>query len=218
MMPRLEEYIESHSTRLPEWLYAIYRRTNLELLNGRMCSGPVQGELLTMLTRMIKPDKVLEIGTFSGFSALCIARGLEGNASLLTIEADDELEGFIGKSIQDAPEEVRSRIELRIGAALDVMKDLESESYDMIFIDADKREYTSYYEASMKLLRPGGFIIADNTLWDGHVIDSAYNRDKQTNGIKDFNRHLAEDARTEQVILPLRDGLTLIMKSKSKQK
>ena len=140
----LEDYIEVHSSSQPDWLYSLNRRTNLRLLNGRMCSGPVQGRLLKMLVGMIRPARVLELGTFSGYSALCIAEGLEGEATLDTIEADDELEDFILESFAQAPVEISSRIRLHIGPALKEMDDFAPESFDLVFIDASKREYPDY--------------------------------------------------------------------------
>lgn len=205
-----EEYIEYHTTPLPEWLYKIYRQTNLRVLNGRMCSGPVQGELLRMLTLMIKPARVLELGTFSGFSSLCIALGLSSDSRLDTIEADDELESVIRNNYYSAPVEISNKITLHIGNALDIMKGFSPQSFDMVFIDADKREYSAYYQAVFPLVKVGGFILADNTLWDGHVIDPAYNKDKQTLGIRNFNDMVAADTRVSQVIVPVRDGLTIL--------
>lgn len=205
-----EEYIEFHTTPLPEWLYKIYRQTNLRVLNGRMCSGPVQGELLRMLTLMIKPARVLELGTFSGFSSLCIALGLSSDSRLDTIEADDELESVIRSNYYSAPVEISNKITLHIGNALDIMKGFSPQSFDMVFIDADKREYSAYYQAVFPLVKVGGFILADNTLWDGHVIDPAYNKDKQTLGIRNFNDMVAADPRVSQVIVPVRDGLTIL--------
>lgn len=212
MDANLERYIEAHSSGEPAWLYRLNRLTNLRLLNGRMCSGPVQGRLLKMLVGMIAPKRALELGTFSGYSALCIAEGLPADGRLDTIEADDELEDFIREGFAHAPVEITDRITLHIGPALEVTAAMNPESYDFIFIDADKREYTAYYRAVMPLLKPGGYILADNTLWDGHVIDPAYDRDRQTQGVRHFNDTVAADPAVEKVIIPLRDGLTLIRK------
>lgn len=212
MDANLDRYIEAHSSTEPEWLYELNRRTNLRLLNGRMCSGPVQGRLLKMLTGMIAPRRALELGTFSGYSALCIAEGMPPDGHLDTIEADDELEDFIRDALAHAPAGTAGKITLHIGPALEVAATLQQESYDLVFIDADKREYTAYYRAVMPLLKPGGYILADNTLWDGHVIDPAYDRDRQTQGVRHFNDTVAADTRVEKVIIPLRDGLTLIRK------
>lgn len=212
MTPLLQDYIERHSSREPEWLYRLNRATNLRLLNGRMCSGTIQGRMLKMLVQLINPRRVLELGTFSGYSALCIAEGLCGDARLDTVEADDELEDFIRSAFADAPEGISERITLHIGAALDVMKQFGDGTFDLIFIDADKRQYPSYYLAAKRLLTAGGYIIADNTLWDGHVADPDYDRDHQTRGVREFNDMVASDEDVEKVIIPLRDGLTLIRK------
>lgn len=208
MTPELEDYIEAHISPEPAHLKRLERLTNLRLINGRMCSGHLQGRLLKMLTMMIRPRRVLELGTFSGYSALCMAEGLEEGATLLTLEAFDELEDFIRESL-DSAGEIGERVELRIGPALETMKGLPDDMFDLVFMDADKREYPAYYEEAMRLVRPGGFIIADNTLWDGHVAEEG-RHDAQTDAIKLFNERVASDSRAECVILPLRDGLTLI--------
>lgn len=212
MDANLDRYIEAHNSPEPQWLYNLNRLTNLRLLNGRMCSGPVQGRLLKMIVGMIDPKRALELGTFSGYSALCIAEGMSADAHLDTIEADDELEDFIRQGFAQAPAEIAGKITLHIGPALQVISQMEPKSFDFIFIDADKREYTAYYDAVMPLLRQGGYILADNTLWDGHVVDPAYDRDRQTLGVRQFNDTVAADPRVEKVIIPLRDGLTLIRK------
>lgn len=206
----LERYVENHASEEPEYLRAIERRSYLHLINGRMCSGRVQGRLLKMFVEMINPQRVLELGTFSGYSALSMAEGLSDGAVIDTIEADDELEDFISESVAMAPEHIGVKINLHIGDALEVMSALDVNSYDLIFIDADKRQYPAYYMKSMELLKPGGYIIADNTLWYGHVVESEYENDAQTRGIREFNDLVAGDSRVEQVILPVRDGLTLI--------
>lgn len=208
MTPELEDYIEAHISPEPAHLKRLERLTNLRLINGRMCSGHLQGRLLKMLTMMIRPRRVLELGTFSGYSALCMAEGLEEGTTLLTLEAFDELEDFIRESL-DSAGEIGKRVELRIGPALETMKGLPDDMFDLVFMDADKREYPAYYEEAMRLVRPGGFIIADNTLWDGHVAEDG-RHDAQTDAIKLFNDRVASDSRAECVILPLRDGLTLI--------
>lgn len=208
----LDSYLETHSSAEPDWLRTLNRRTNLRLLNGRMCSGPVQGRLLKMLVEMIRPSSAIELGTFSGYSALCIAEGMPDGAKLHTIEADDELEDFIRQSLADAPQEIAEKVTLHIGDALEVMRRFAPEQFDLAFMDADKRQYLEYYDVLLPLIRPGGYIIADNTLWDGHVIDPAYDRDAQTRGIRRFNDFVAHDTRVECVIIPLRDGLSIIRK------
>lgn len=206
----LEEYIESHIDREPESLHRLERATNIHLVNGRMCSGHLQGRTLKMLTRMIRPQRVLELGTFSGYSALCMAEGLPEGGRIDTVEADDELEDFIRKAFADSPE--GEKITLHIADALKFMEGCEAESYDMIFMDADKRLYPQYYGEALRVLRPGGFLIADNTLWDGHVVEPDHFRDGQTAGIRRFNDMVAADDSVEKTIIPLRDGLTVIHK------
>ena len=209
-MTDLHDYIESHTSPEPEWLYDLNRRTNLRLLNGRMCSGPVQGRFLKMLTSMARPMKALELGTFSGYSALCLAEGMPKGSILHTVEADDELEDFIRESLALAPREISEKIQLHIGNALDVVGQFPDASFDFAFIDASKREYPAYLKAVLPKMKPGSFIAADNTLWDGHVADPAYDRDPQTLGVREFNDLVASHPCLETVILPLRDGLTLM--------
>lgn len=205
----LDEYIESHIDREPDYLYKIDRLTNLRLLNGRMCSGHLQGRLLKMLTSMIAPKRVLELGTFSGYSALCIAEALSNDARLDTIEVDDELEDFIQENLKSSPH--GHKVRLHIGDATEIMRQWTESEFDLIFIDADKRHYDDYYATALPLLRPGGYIIADNTLWDGHVTE-INPRSPQTLGIMRFNDMVAADPSVEKVIIPLRDGLTIIRK------
>jgi predicted O-methyltransferase YrrM len=174
-----------------------------------MASGHLQGRLLKMLVQMIKPKNILEVGTFSGYSALCMAEGLEEGGKVYTFEINDEQEDFTRPWIEQSP--VADKIAFIIGDAITEAPKL-GVTFDMAFVDGDKRTYVETYEMVLKLLRPGGFILADNTLWDGHVTDPAYDRDHQTQGIRRFNDHIAKDTRVEQVILPLRDGLTLIRK------
>lgn len=207
MTQELEDYIIGHIDPQGPILDNIERQTNLRLLNGRMCSGTIQGRLLKMFVAMIKPRRILELGTFSGFSALCMAEGLEPGATIDTIEADDELAGFINENLAASPH--GDMVTLHIGDALETMRRWQPGTFDLIFIDADKRDYDKYYEAALPLLTPGGFIIADNTLWDAHVLEVAP-RSPQTLGIKRFNDLVAADPRVEKVIVPLRDGLTII--------
>lgn len=206
-MSPLDDYIDTHIDPEPEELRRIDRLTNIRLLNGRMCSGHTQGRLLKMFVRMIRPRRVLELGTFSGYSALCMAEGLEPGASIDTIEIDDELEDFIRHNLSTSPH--GSKVRLHIGDAVDIMRGMPRESFDLIFIDADKKRYGEYYDAAFPLIRPGGYIIADNTLWDGHVTESSPHS-AMTRGIMHFNDKIAADKRVEKVILPLRDGLTII--------
>ena len=219
----LEEYISEHSTPENEVLADITRETYVHVLNPHMLSGHVQGRVLSMLSYMIKPRLILELGTFTGYSALCLAEGLAEGGKLITIEHNDELEETIRRNISKSP--LSEKIELIIGDAKEVLQrsglsgdaglcSFSEAVYDLVFIDADKREYCAYLDLVYPLVPVGGFILADNTLWDGHIIDPAYDKDKQTLGLRAFNDKLKEDDRFEQVILPLRDGLTIIRKIK----
>jgi len=209
----LDEYILAHTEPEPEYLYRLWRATNIRTIHGRMASGHLQGRLLKMLVQMIRPQTILEVGTFSGYSAISMAEGLSEGGRLYTFEINDEMEDFTRPWIEGS--EVADRIEFIIGDAITEAPKLGIE-FDMAFIDGDKRTYRETYEMVMSILKPGGFILADNTLWDGHVVDEAYNKDHQTQGITDFNDYIAKDSRVEQVILPLRDGLTLIRKKVKK--
>ena len=210
----LEEYISYHSSPENDVLDAITRDTHVHVLNPHMLSGHVQGRVLSMMSHMIRPKRILELGTFTGYSALCLAEGLAEGGKLVTIEHNDELEETIRRNLARSP--LGERIELRIGDAKEVISNLgfQIANFDLVFMDADKREYCAYLELVYPLVPVGGFILADNTLWDGHVIDPAYDKDKQTLGLRAFNDQLKEDDRFEQVILPLRDGLTIIHKVK----
>ena len=205
----IDEYILQHIDPEPDYLYRLWRATNIHMLHGRMASGHLQGRLLKMLVRMIRPRNILEVGTFSGYSAICMAEGLEAGGMVYTFEINDEQEDFTRPWIEQSP--VADRIRFIIGDALVEAPKLGL-LFDMAFIDGDKRTYRETYEMVLSLLRPGGFILADNTLWDGHVVDASYGRDAQTQGIETFNDYVLHDSRVERVILPLRDGLTLIRK------
>ena len=205
----LDDYILAHTDPEPDYLYRLWRATNVHTIHGRMASGHLQGRLLKMLVQMIRPQRVLEVGTFSGYSAISMAEGLPDDGNLYTFEINDEMEDFTRPWIEGSP--VASKITFIIGDALIEAPKLGL-TFDLAFIDGDKRTYRDCYEMVMTILRPGGFILADNTLWDGHVVDHDYDHDRQTQGIETFNDYIAADDRVEQVILPLRDGLTLIRK------
>lgn len=209
MNTELERYLLAHIDAEGDYLYRLYRATNIHTVHGRMASGHLQGRLLKMLVEMIRPKNVLEVGTFSGYSAICMAEGLGEDGRLYTFEINDEMEDFTRPWIENSP--VASKIHFIIGDA-NVEAPKLNIVFDMAFIDGDKRTYIETYETVLKLLRPGGFILADNTLWDGHVIDPHYQHDAQTQGIAHFNDFIAQDARVEKVILPVRDGLTIIRK------
>ena len=202
-------YILAHIDPEPDYLYQLWRATNIHMLHGRMASGHLQGRLLKMLVTMIRPKNILEVGTFSGYSAICLAEGLEEGGLVYTFEINDEQEDFTRPWIEGSP--VSDKIRFIIGDAVTEAPRL-GVTFDMAFIDGDKRTYRETYEMALSVLRQGGFILADNTLWDGHVIDAAYDRDLQTRGIETFNDFVSKDRRVERVILPLRDGLTLIRK------
>ena len=205
----LESYILSHIDPEGDYLHRLYRATNIHTIHGRMASGHLQGRLLKMLVTMIRPRNILEVGTFSGYSAICMAEGLEEGGKVWTFEINDEQEDFTRPWIEGSP--VSDKIKFIIGDAITMAPRLDI-VFDMAFVDGDKRTYVETYEMAMSVLRRGGYIIADNTLWDGHVTDHAYDRDSQTAGIRRFNDHVAADPRVEKVILPLRDGLTIIRK------
>lgn len=205
----LESYILSHIDPEGDYLHRLYRATNIHTIHGRMASGHLQGRLLKMLVTMIRPRNILEVGTFSGYSAICMAEGLEEGGKVWTFEINDEQEDFTRPWIEGSP--VSDKIKFIIGDAITMAPRLDI-VFDMAFVDGDKRTYVETYEMAMSVLRQGGYIIADNTLWDGHVTDHAYDRDSQTEGIRRFNDHVAADPRVEKVILPLRDGLTIIRK------
>ena len=215
----LSKYIEQHSSAESAVLQKITRSTHLEVINPRMLSGHVQGRVLSMLSQMIQPKRILELGTFTGYSALCLAEGLTEDGKLITIEHNDEMEEAIRRNL--ALSSLGEKIELVIGDAKEELKRLGNEAegerleakgerFDLVFIDADKKEYCDYLDLVMPLMRKGGWILADNTLWDGHIIDPAYDKDKQTVALRAFNDKVAQDERLEKVIIPLRDGLTII--------
>ena len=210
----LEEYIEQHSSPENDALSQITRYTNINVLNPHMLSGQVQGRFLSFISQMVRPKQILELGTFTGYSALCLAEGLSDGGKLITIEHNDELEETIRHNLSLSP--LGSKVELVISDAKQWLQqrigDRDDELFDLVFIDADKREYCAYWELVLPLVRPGGWILADNTLWDGHVVDPRYDKDKQTQGLRDFNDVVTANPNVEQVILPLRDGLTLIHK------
>ena len=205
----INAYIVQHIDPEDDYLYRLYRATNIHTIHGRMASGHIQGRLLKMLVTMIRPRNILEVGTFSGYSAICMAEGLTGDGKVYTFEINDEMEDFTRPWIEQS--HVSERIVFAIGDA-NLLAPKLGITFDMAFIDGDKRTYIETYEMAMSVLRRGGYIVADNTLWDGHVVDSAYDHDQQTLGIRAFNDHVMADKRVEKVILPLRDGLSLIRK------
>lgn len=210
MTEELEEYICRHIDAEPAHLATLNRDTYLYHLRPRMCSGHLQGRLLKMFVRMIQPKRVLELGTFTGYSAQCLAEGLiTTDAKVHTIEIDDELEDFIREHLCESP--YNDNIHLHIGDALEIIDTLEDD-FDLVFIDANKRHYLDYYHKVFPRVKSGGYIIADNTIWYEKVTEENSRHDAQTEGIIAFNNYIATDDRVEKVIVPVRDGLTIIYK------
>ena len=207
--PRLEEYIENHTTREPELLYELRRRTFLHTPYPRMLSGQVQGQFLSMISRMIRPDNILEIGTFTGYSAICLAAGLAPGGILHTLEADPAYATIAREYFKKAG--LEDRIVLHDGDALEIIPGL-TETFGLVFIDAAKEQYVDYYHAVFDKVKPGGLILADNTLWDGRVLEGEKAGDPETRGIIRFNAVIQEDQRVENVLLSLRDGVMLVRK------
>ncbi|MDR1257917.1 MAG: O-methyltransferase [Tannerellaceae bacterium] len=204
-----DEYLLSHIDQQGELLQELTRDAHVNLLRPRMIAGHLQGRILKMLCRLVSPRRIVEIGTYTGYATLCMAEGITGDAMIHTIERDEEMEDFMMKYILRSPH--REKIKVHFGDAMDVIPSL-GETLDMVFIDADKQRYADYYDLVFPYLRPGGVIVADNTLWDGKVAATPPPADKQTLGIMRFNDKIRDDDRVEKVILPLRDGLTIIWK------
>lgn len=209
MTKEIESYILSHSDEEGSLLAALNRDANVNLLRPRMLSGHLQGRILKMFCRMLNPKRVLEIGTYTGYATLCMAEALEKDAEIHTLEINDEMEDFIRKYVSQSPD--KDKIKLYFGDAMEIIPALD-ESFDLVFIDADKRLYSDYYDLIFDKLPAGALILADNTLWDGKVLEPLHPADKQTAGILAFNDKIKADQRVEKVILPLRDGLTMIWK------
>lgn len=205
----IDEYILRHIDDEGDYLKALYRDTHVKLLRPRMVSGHLQGRILKMFVRMVQPKQILEIGTYSGYSALCMAEGLMEGSLLHTFEINDEQEDFTRSWLENSA--YADKIKFYIGDALELVPEMDV-TFDMAFVDGDKRKYLEYYEMVLSKLSTGGYMIADNTLWDGHVLETPRSNDYQTIGIKQFNDFVATDNRVEKVILPLRDGLTIIRK------
>ncbi len=208
LSPEMERYVAAHTSPESALLHRIHRETYLEVLKPRMLSGHVQGAALAAFSQMLRPRYVLEIGTYTGYSALCLAQGLQADGLLVTLDKNAELEqrvrGYFAQSV------FGSQIDYRIGYAADIIPTLPH-TFDLVFIDADKANYATYYTQVFEKVRPGGFFIADNVLWSGKIIDPNAH-DKDTVALRDFNRMVQEDPRVENVILPIRDGLLLVRK------
>ena len=209
MTKEIESYILSHSDEEGSLLAALNRDANVNLLRPRMLSGHLQGRILKMFCRMLKPKRVLEIGTYTGYATLCMAEALEKDAEIHTLEINDEMEDFIRKYVSQSPD--KDKIKLYFGDAMEIIPAMD-EIFDLVFIDADKRLYSDYYDLIFDKLPAGALILADNTLWDGKVLEPLQSSDKQTAGILAFNDKIKAEERVEKVILPLRDGRTMIWK------
>lgn len=205
----IESYILSRIDQESKLLKQLNRDAHVNLLKPRMLSGHLQGRMLKIFCRMMNPKYILEIGTYTAYATLCLAEGADNDAEIHTIEVNDELEDFILKHLHKS--KLKDKIHLHIGDAMEIIPQIDR-TFDLVFIDANKRHYIEYYNLIFDKVRPGGLIIADNTLWDGHVLETPKPSDKQTIGIQQFNDMIAKDDRVEKVILPIRDGLTLIWK------
>lgn len=203
----LKKYAEAYSSPEPEWLQRINRETHAKVLMPRMLSGVLQGRFLSMISRMIRPRRILEIGTYTGYSALALAEGLHPEGTLITIDKNDELEEFVRKAVQET--KFGAQLELRIGLAADIIPTLDG-PFDLVFIDADKENNSLYYDLVFNLVPPGGFILVDNVLWSGKVLD--VKKDKDTRAVHAFNEKISQDQRVEKILLPFRDGIYLIQK------
>jgi caffeoyl-CoA O-methyltransferase len=203
----LQAYSESHTTPESDLLSKINRDTHANVLRPRMLSGHLQGRLLSMISKMLSPSRILEIGTYTGYSALCLAEGLAEDGKLITLDVNEELEERVRSFFAQSP--LENRIDFRIGDARSIIPQL-NETLDLVFIDADKENYSTYYDLVFPKVRPGGIILADNVLWSGKVINAR--PDKDTAAILEFNRKIHEDHRVENVLLPVRDGIMMVRK------
>ena len=205
----LNQYVKDYTSFEDEVLYELQRETNLKVLYPRMISGPVQGKFLEMVSYMVQPENILEIGTYTGYSAICFAKGLAENGQLHTIELNPELCDFAKKYFIKAG--ISKKVVQHIGNALDIIPRLIKQ-WDLVFLDADKENYLNYYHLIFETVKKGGFILADNVLWDGKVLNPEVNSDKETQGIVEFNNFVKNDKRVENLLLPLRDGVMVLRK------
>lgn len=203
----IQLYAEAHTSEENDLLWQVNRDTHANVLRPRMLSGRLQGKLLAMISQMIRPRRVLEIGTYTGYSALCMAEGLAADGKLITLDINEELEDRLRDTFSKSP--YGDKIELRIGNALSIIPTLD-EKFDLVFIDADKENYARYFDLVLPAVNPGGIILADNVLWSGKVVQDKV--DKDTRAIMEFNRKIQEDRRVENVLLPIRDGIMMIRK------
>lgn len=208
--PELEKYIQQHSAPELPILNEIYRKTNLNMVNPRMVSGHIQGLFLTFLAQMCKAKKILEIGTYTAYSAICMARGMTEDGILHTIEINDEVAEFARENIAMA--KMDQLIKLHVGSALKIIPSLQESNFDIIFIDGEKKEYPAYFEICKDRVRPGGLLLADNVLWDGKVVDPGAFGEAATKAVMDFNNAIQEDESYENMLLPIRDGIMVARK------
>jgi predicted O-methyltransferase YrrM len=206
---KLDDYCCEHTNKESELLYNLNRNTHLKVMQPRMLSGHFQGRVLSLLSKLIQPTRILEIGTYTGYSALCLAEGLKKDGKLITLDVNPELESFT-RSFFEASEYAQ-QIDFRIGNALEVIPTLE-EKFDLVFIDADKENYINYYKLVFDKVKPGGIILADNVLWSGKVIQDVPEKDKDTHLLKAYNKMVQEDPRVENILLPIRDGIMVARK------
>jgi len=205
----IEKYSEVHTSAESEWLCNLNRETHQKILKPRMLSGHMQGRILSMFSQMIKPERILEIGTYTGYSALCLGEGLAENGKLITIDINEELQEFVQKHIDASP--YKNKIEQRIGNALEIIPTL-NEQFDIVFIDADKENYLPYFNLIFDKVKTGGYIIADNVLWSGKVVDKVKANDTDTKKLLEFNAYIQNHEGVENVLLPVRDGLMICRK------
>jgi predicted O-methyltransferase YrrM len=206
---KLDDYVCAHTEKEPEVLNELNRKTHLTVLRSRMLSGHFQGRLLSMISHMVQPERILEIGTYTGYSAICLAEGLTENGKLTTIDINEELEDITREFIQKA--NLENKIEYIIGDAMQIVPQLD-ELFDLVFIDADKKNYCNYYHLVFEKVKPGGYILADNVLWSGKVVEDYEALDSETKIIMDYNKMVHEDPRVQEILLPIRDGLMLARK------
>ena len=209
--PQIEAYAEKHTSQESELLYKVNRETHMKVLNPRMLSGHLQGQMLRMISMMIQPQYILEVGTYTGYSALCMLDGLRPDGELHTIDVDEELADRSQAYFDEASN--GGRIKAHLGEAKELLKELKR-PWDLVFLDADKANYSNYYDLVFDQVRPGGYIMADNVLWSGKVIQELNPDDADTIGLIEFNQKIQNDERVENILLPLRDGLMIARKSK----
>ena len=206
----IQDYSEVHTQHEPEVLKKLNRETHAKVLKPRMLSGHLQGRALSMLSHMIRPQYILEIGTYTGYSAICLAEGMQADGKLVTIDVNEELEDMAVKYFNEAG--YGHVIDQRIGNALDIIPTL-TYPWDVVFVDADKTNYSNYFDLVIDQVKPGGYIIADNVLWSGKVVQPVKDSDKDTRALLDFNKKVHDDSRVDNLLLPIRDGLMILRKN-----